>query len=117
MPRLWSGFASLRRGFRSYRSRVMAGRRCALPWRPPGFSTADMAKKKDPDHRVVADNRKARHLYFIESTLEAGLMPLGREGKNFGSGESKMAQTYAHRKGGGTFSVYSHIPQNKTANS
>src|SRR5260221_6887245 len=100
MPRLWSGFASLRRGFRSYRSRVMAGRRCALPWRPPGFSTADMAKKKDPDHRVVADNRKARHLYFIESTLEAGLVVIGSEGKNLRIGEANIAQYFAHTKEG-----------------
>ena len=33
-----------------------------------------MAKKKDDDLKIVADNRKARHLYFIESTLEAGIM-------------------------------------------
>ena len=42
-----------------------------------------MAKKKDDGQKIVADNRKARHLYFIESTLEAGLMLAGSEVKNF----------------------------------
>jgi hypothetical protein len=49
-----------------------------------------MAKKKDPDHRVVADNRKARHLYFIESTLEAGLMLMGSEVKSLRAGRIQL---------------------------
>ena len=32
-----------------------------------------MAKKPDLDRKVVAQNRKARHNYFIEETFEAGL--------------------------------------------
>jgi len=36
-----------------------------------------MAKKPSPDIKIAADNRKARHLYFIESTLEAGLALMG----------------------------------------
>ena len=59
-----------------------------------------MAKKKDPDHRVVADNRKARHLYFIESTLEAGLMLMGSEVKSLRNGQANIAESYAHAKDG-----------------
>src|SRR3977135_764293 len=116
MPRPCSGSASLRRGFRSCRSRGMGGRQCAPPCRKPGFSTADMAKKKDPDHRVVADNRKARHLYFIESTLEAGLMLMGSEVKSLRSGQANIAESYAQAKDGEIFLVNAYIPEYTMAN-
>jgi SsrA-binding protein len=45
-----------------------------------------VAKKKDDDHKVVADNRKARYAFAIESTLEAGLQLMGSEVKSLRSG-------------------------------
>ena len=75
-----------------------------------------MAKKKDPDHKVVADNRKARHLYFIESTLEAGLQLMGSEVKSLRSGKANIAESYAHAKGGEIFLVNSYIPEYTMAN-
>ena len=32
-----------------------------------------MAAKKDDGRRIVAENRKARHEYFLTDTWEAGL--------------------------------------------
>ena len=75
-----------------------------------------MAKKKDPDHRVVADNRKARHLYFIESTLEAGLMLMGSEVKSLRSGQANIAESYAHAKDGEIFLINAYIPEYTMAN-
>src|SRR5258708_34443137 len=75
-----------------------------------------MAKKKDPDHRVVADNRKARHLYFIESTLEAGLMLMGSEVKSLRGGQANIAESYAHAKDGEIFLVNAYIPEYTMAN-
>ncbi|MDE3115165.1 MAG: SsrA-binding protein, partial [Pseudomonadota bacterium] len=36
-----------------------------------------MAKKKDDERKIVAENRKARYSYAIDGTLEAGMMLLG----------------------------------------
>jgi SsrA-binding protein len=75
-----------------------------------------MAKKKDTDHKVVADNRKARHLYFIESTLEAGMLLMGSEVKSLRSGKANIAESYAHAKDGEIFLVNSYIPEYTMAN-
>jgi SsrA-binding protein len=75
-----------------------------------------MAKKKDDDQRVVADNRKARHLYFIESTLEAGLMLMGSEVKSLRTGKANIAESYAQAKDGEIFLVNSYIPEYLMAN-
>ena len=75
-----------------------------------------MAKKKDDDHKVVADNRKARHLYFIESTLEAGLQLMGSEVKSLRSGKANIAESYAHAKDGEIFLINAYIPEYSMAN-
>jgi SsrA-binding protein len=75
-----------------------------------------MAKKKDDGQRVVADNRKARHLYFIESTLEAGLMLMGSEVKSLRTGKANIAESYAHSKDGEIFLVNAYIPEYLMAN-
>ena len=75
-----------------------------------------MAKKKDDDHRVVADNRKARHLYFIESTLEAGIMLMGSEVKSLRGGKGNIAESHAQAKDGEIFLVNSYIPEYTKAN-
>src|SRR3954464_12816879 len=75
-----------------------------------------MAKKKDDDRKIVADNRKARHLYFIESTLEAGLMLMGSEVKSLRSGQANIAESYAHAKDGEIFLINAYIPEYTMAN-
>jgi SsrA-binding protein len=40
------------------------------------------------EKRVVAENRQARHLYFIEETLEAGIMLMGWEVKAILAGQA-----------------------------
>lgn len=76
-----------------------------------------MAKKKGEDERkVVADNRKARYSYSIESTLEAGLELLGSEVKALRSGKATIAESYAHAKDGELFLVNAYIPEYKMAN-
>ena len=75
-----------------------------------------MGKKKDDGQRIVADNRKARHLYFIESTLEAGLALMGSEVKSLRSGKANIAESYAHAKDGEIFLVNSYIPEYTMAN-
>ena len=75
-----------------------------------------MAKKKDDGQKIVADNRKARHLYFIESTLEAGLALAGSEVKSLRTGKANIAESYAMAKGGEIFLVNAYIPKYLMAN-
>jgi SsrA-binding protein len=75
-----------------------------------------MAKKKDDGQRIVADNRKARHLYFIESTLEAGLALMGSEVKSLRSGRANIGESYAQAKDGEIFLMNAYIPEYTMAN-
>jgi SsrA-binding protein len=75
-----------------------------------------MAKKKDDDRKVVADNRKARHLYFIESTLEAGLALAGSEVKSLRTGKANIGESYAMARDGEIFLVNAYIPEYLMAN-
>jgi SsrA-binding protein len=73
-------------------------------------------KKKDPERRVVAENRKARFSYAIDSTLEAGLMLMGSEVKALRSGKATIAEAYAFAKDGEIFLVNAYIPEYTMAN-
>ena len=75
-----------------------------------------MPKKKDPERRVVAENRKARFSYAIDSTLEAGLMLMGSEVKALRSGKATIAESYAHAKDGEIFLINAYIPEYTMAN-
>ena len=54
------------------------------------------------ERKSVAQNRKARHDYFIEDTLEAGMQLLGSEVKSLRSGRASIAEAFAadHRRSG-----------------
>src|SRR5690242_16450563 len=75
-----------------------------------------MAKKKDDERKVVADNRKARYAYAIESTIEAGLQLMGSEVKSLRTGKANIAESYAHAKDGEIFLVNAYIPEYTMAN-
>jgi SsrA-binding protein len=75
-----------------------------------------MAKKEAPERRVVADNRKARHAYAIESTLEAGIVLEGSEVKALRTGKATIAESYAQAKDGEIFLINAYIPEYKMAN-
>lgn len=75
-----------------------------------------MAKKADPEKKVVADNRKARFSYAIDDTLEAGLMLTGSEVKALRAGKATIAESYAHAKDGEIWLVNAYIPEYTMAN-
>ena len=75
-----------------------------------------MAKKKDSGERVVADNRKARHHYFIESSIEAGVVLTGSEVKSLRTGKANIGESYAQAKDGEILLVNSYIPEYTMAN-
>lgn len=72
-----------------------------------------MAPKKDKDAagKIAADNRKARHNYFIEETVEAGIMLTGTEIKSLRGGHATIGESYAQSKDGEIFLVNAYIPE------
>jgi SsrA-binding protein len=71
-----------------------------------------MAKETQPaDKRMVAQNRKARHNYFIEDNIEAGLVLTGTEVKSLRAGHATLGDAYAVEKGGEMFLVNAHISE------
>ena len=68
------------------------------------------------ERRSVAQNRKARHDYFIEDTLEAGMMLLGSEVKSLRSGRASIAEAFAAEKDGDLYLLNAHIPEYESAN-
>ncbi|HZW52000.1 MAG TPA: SsrA-binding protein, partial [Rudaea sp.] len=51
------------------------------------------------DERYVALNRRARHDYFIEDTIEAGIELTGTEVKVLRRGLGSIAEAYAAERG------------------
>jgi SsrA-binding protein len=68
-------------------------------------------KKNDDGTKIVADNRKARHAYSIESTLEAGLALVGSEVKSLRTGKATIGESYAQARDGELFLVNAYIPE------
>lgn len=50
-----------------------------------------MVAKSDPNSKLIAENRRARFDYSIESDLEAGIMLFGSEVKSLRQGGSNIA--------------------------
>jgi SsrA-binding protein len=69
-----------------------------------------MSKKKDdsPD-RVIAQNRKAWHDYFIEQKYEAGLALQGWEVKSLRAGRAQLKEGYVVIERGEAFLVGTHF--------
>jgi len=59
--------------------------------------------------KIVAENRKARHNYFIEDTCEAGMVLLGTEIKSLRLGRVNLKDSYARIKNGEVFVYQMHI--------
>jgi SsrA-binding protein len=75
-----------------------------------------LAKKPDLGRTVVAQNRKARHNYFIEETMEAGLALTGTEVKSLRGGRSSIAESYVTEAGGEAWLVNADIPEYASGN-
>lgn len=67
-----------------------------------------MAKTKG--ERAVAENRRARHEYAIEETVEAGLVLQGSEVKSLRAGQASLAEAWAGPKDGAIWLLNCHIP-------
>ncbi len=69
------------------------------------------ASGKDKGINVVARNRKARHDYHIEATVEAGLVLQGTEVKSLRMGRASLVDGFATISGGEAWLEGVHIPE------
>ncbi len=65
--------------------------------------------------KPITDNRKARHNYQIEETLEAGIVLAGWEVKSLRAGKAQIAESHVILKGGEAFLLNAHISPLTTA--
>src|SRR5688572_3035026 len=66
--------------------------------------------------KLIAENRRARYDYFIEESVEAGLVLLGTEVKSLRNGRANIAESYAAIEGEEIVLVNAHIPEYGPAN-
>jgi SsrA-binding protein len=74
-----------------------------------------MAKKPEKtNYKVVAENRRARYDYAIESDIEVGIILTGSEVKSLRIGQSNIADSYASVDGGELWLTNAYIaPYNR----
>ena len=70
-----------------------------------------MANKKDSKtpSATIALNKRARHDYFLEERLEAGLVLEGWEVKSLRAGKGRITEAYVLMKDGEAFLLGGHI--------
>ncbi len=70
-----------------------------------------MAKDTKPtNYRVIAENRRARREFQIESDLECGIVLMGSEVKSLRQGHASIADSYASVENGELWLTNAHIP-------
>jgi SsrA-binding protein len=75
-----------------------------------------MPPDKERAERVVTQNRRARHDYFILETDEAGLVLSGTEVKSLRQGKASLAEAYATVDQGEAYVRQMHIPPYEQGN-
>lgn len=80
------------------------------PAPPPAMAKKSTTKSKDkkPDP-TIAVNRRARHDYFIEDTIEAGLALEGWEVKSLRDGRAQLTEAYVQIHQGEAFLMGAHF--------
>jgi SsrA-binding protein len=65
--------------------------------------------KSDPNYRIIAEYRRARYDYAIESDIECGVMLMGSEVKSLREKSGNIAESYAAVEEGELWLVNSYI--------
>ncbi len=66
---------------------------------------------RESGKKVIANNKKARHDYLIEDTVEAGLVLMGTEVKSLRMGRASLTDGYATERSGELWLEGVHIPE------
>lgn len=72
---------------------------------------AQQSGKAKQGRKIVASNRRARHDYTIEDTLEAGIMLTGTEVKSLRAGRATLTEGYGLITDGEVWLHGVHIPE------
>ncbi|EOD00752.1 SsrA-binding protein SmpB [Caldisalinibacter kiritimatiensis] len=64
---------------------------------------------KNSNKKIIANNKKARHDYYIEETFEAGIVLKGTEVKSVRQGKVNLKDSYAIVENGEVFIYNMHI--------
>jgi SsrA-binding protein len=65
----------------------------------------------EPERRIAADNRRARHDYFLDEKYEAGILLQGTEVKSLRTGRANLADAHAGEKDGEIWLYNAYIPE------
>jgi SsrA-binding protein len=65
--------------------------------------------KNTSTNKTLAENRKARHDYFIEESMEAGIELVGTEVKSIRAGKANLKDSYAEIVNGEIFVRNMHV--------
>ena len=68
-----------------------------------------MAEKPSSNYKVIAENRRARFDYHIESDLEVGIVLTGSEVKSLRTGQSNIGDSYASVEGSELWLINGYI--------
>ncbi len=74
-----------------------------------------MSKKKKTSPGTIAENRRARHDYFLEEKFEAGLELHGWEVKSLRAGKAQLTDSYVFFQNGEAFLLGTQITPLDTA--
>jgi SsrA-binding protein len=66
---------------------------------------------RERGRKFVAQNRKARHDYYVEATFEAGLVLTGTEVKSLRAGRASLVDGFAEVRDGEVWLRNVHIPE------
>jgi SsrA-binding protein len=76
----------------------------------PGPPPRGQGRKEDLPRRLIAGNRRARHDYRIEKTVEAGLVLVGSEVKSLRTNGATLAEAFARLEDGELWLERMHVP-------
>lgn len=65
----------------------------------------------EPERRIAADNRRARHDYFLDEKYEAGIQLQGTEVKSLRGGRANLADSHAGERDGELWLYNAYIPE------
>ncbi|BAB07271.1 small protein B [Halalkalibacterium halodurans C-125] len=70
----------------------------------------------ETEGKVIAQNKKARHDYFIEETFEAGMVLQGTEIKSIRAGRANLKDSFARVSNGEVYLHNCHISEYEQGN-
>ena len=71
---------------------------------------------KETTNKTLVENRKARHDYFIEEAIEAGIELVGTEVKSIRAGKANLKDSYGEVRNGEIFIRNMHISHYEQGN-